>query len=104
MIKFNLYNVTDTVTKEKNKVRYSINNRWDGRNCVTIYADGYGSTLMDLFPNDCKNDSDSMTDYFETDKVRLFEEHPLYQAALIAAKERELRREERYKKRKGECA
>ena len=35
----------------------------------------------DYFEEAAINNSDSMTDYFETDKVVLFENHPLYQKA-----------------------
>lgn len=83
MIKFNKYNVTNTETKEKARVHYSIGNRTDGRTCVTIYEKSYGNQLHKVFKGaaEVQNDSDMMTDYFENSRVVLFENHPLYEAA-----------------------
>ena len=81
MIKFNKHNVTDTETKEKARIFYSVDNRVDGRKCVTLYAKDYTRSLGRVLPKDYKNASDSTTDYFESGTVVLFEEHPLYQAA-----------------------
>jgi len=80
-VKFNKYHVVDTVSKIKARCFYSVDNRADGRKCVTIYARDYTGTLGRIIPSACTNNSDSMTDYFETDTVRLFEDHPLYTAA-----------------------
>lgn len=82
MIKFNLYNVTDGAHKAR--VRYSLDNHTSGRPCVTLYGKDYGHALDKIF-SDAVNDSDSMTDYYETSRVRLFPEHPHYQAAHQAA-------------------
>lgn len=78
MIKFNKYNVTETTTKARARVHYSLDNRIDGRKCVTIYAKDHINSLGDMFKAEYKNDSDIMTDYFEKGRVVLFEEHPLY--------------------------
>ena len=78
MIKFNKYNVTND--KFKARVHYSLDNRVDERKCVTIYAKDYNGGLRSIFET-VENNSDSMTDYFETDKVVLFEDHPLYEQA-----------------------
>jgi hypothetical protein len=79
MIKFNKYNVTNG--KVKARVHYSIGNRLDGRNCVTIYAKDYDRALGEIFADIYKNDTDLMTDYFDKGRVNLFENHPLYIAA-----------------------
>ena len=78
-IRFNKYHVTDG--QHKAKVFYSLDNRVDGRKCVTIYAKDFGSELSKLFADEYQNDSDSMTDYFDEGKVVLFEGHPLYSVA-----------------------
>lgn len=77
MIKFNKYHVVDTETKIKAKVSYSIDNRIDGRNCVTLYAKDYTRNLGKIFA-EYVNDTDTMTDYFDQGKVVLFDDHPLY--------------------------
>ena len=60
---------------------------------LTIYADQRKGTcrfkgeVCEAF--EIKNDSDSMTDYFETDSIRVLPSHPLYnqvKAALAARK------------------
>lgn len=72
---------------------YSLDNRHDGRECVTIYARDYSGHLPgDMFP--VENETDSMTDYFETDRASLFPGHPLYlyaRAAAVSAKIREIK-------------
>lgn len=78
-IKFNKYNVTDGTIKVR--VFYSLDNRYDNKPCVTIHAKDYGRQLSKLFPDIYQNDSDMRSDYFETDRVNLFEDHPLYKAA-----------------------
>ena len=45
---------------------YTLDNRHDGAECVTIYATGYDDLPRDIFP--VENDSDSYTDYFEHDR------------------------------------
>ena len=55
---------------------------------ITIYARDYGSAghfgpaVRAAF--DVKNDSDSMTDYFETDRIRVVPTHPLYGKVVAA--------------------
>ena len=80
MIKFNKHNVTDTETKIKARVLYSLDNRIDGRKCVTIYAKDYDRSLGKIF-NEYENDTDTMTDYFDKGRVVLFEDHILYAKA-----------------------
>ena len=86
MIKFNKHNVTNGT--EKARVHYSVDNRIDGRKCVTIYAKDYGSKLSALFgSDDYTNNTDTQTDYFEKGRVVLFEGHHLYAAARARATE-----------------
>lgn len=72
---------------------YSLDNRQDGRECVTIYARDYSGHLPgDMFP--VENGTDLYTDYFETDRADLFPKHPLYpyvRAAAVSAKIREVK-------------
>jgi hypothetical protein len=85
MIKFNKYNVTDTETKNKERVFYALDNRTDKRPCVTLYSKDYGYGLYRLFGDLAVNNTDTMTDYFEKSRVVLFEDHPLYPAARARA-------------------
>lgn len=78
-IKFNQHHVTDGTTKAR--VFYSLDNRTDGRKVVTMYAREYGPGLGKMFAGHVENNSDLMTDYIESDTVRLFEDHPLYAQA-----------------------
>lgn len=91
MIKFNLYNVADTDTSAKARVAYSIGNRVDGREAVTLYEKDYSRELHKVFAN-ARNDSDGMTDYFENSRVVIFAGDPLYPAALAAAQRHEQKR------------
>ena len=80
-IKFNKHCIVNTVTKTKARVYYSLDNRIDGRKCVTIYAKDYDRKLGAIFEHEYKNDTDIMTDYFDKGKVVLFKGHELYQVA-----------------------
>jgi hypothetical protein len=82
MIKFNLYNVTNGTIKAR--VSYSLDNRHDGRNCVTMYEKDYDRNIHKIF-DEAVNNTDSMTDYFASSKVTLFEDHPLYAKARATA-------------------
>jgi hypothetical protein len=82
-IKFNKHNVSNGT--EKARVFYSLDNRVDGRKCVTIYAKDYAGTLGRILADAYQNDSDSMTDYFDQGKANLFEDHPLYAEARARA-------------------
>lgn len=85
-IKFNKYHVTDD-TKIKARVFYSLDNRIDQKNAVTLYARDYGRTLQYFFNKEYENNTDLMTDYFEQGHVTLFEDHPLYSAARKRAEQ-----------------
>lgn len=80
MIKFNRYNVTDGKTKVRCSYSAQVHTKTGGK-CVTIYAKDYGAGLGRLFPN-VQNNTDSQVDYFEKDRVRIFEGDALYPAAL----------------------
>lgn len=82
-VKFMKFYVTDG--KAKAKVWYSLDNRIDGRKCVTLYAKDYDRALGDILPECYKNDTDSQTDYFDKGKAVLFESNPLYPAARARA-------------------
>ena len=84
-IKFNKFNVTNGTTKAR--VHYSVDNRADGRSCVTIYAKDYDDALGVVFGDTYVNDTDYHTDYFDKGRVVLFEDHALYQAARARAVE-----------------
>lgn len=90
MIRFNKHHVTDGITKSR--VFYSLDNRVDGRKCVTLYAKDYDHNLGHVFESAYENDTDSQTDYFEKGTVRLFEGHPMYAAARVRAEANELAR------------
>jgi hypothetical protein len=53
---------------------------------ITIYArnySGFSAAVWEAF--DVQNDSDGMTDYFETDRIRVRPDHPLYSQVVKAA-------------------
>jgi hypothetical protein len=83
MVKFNKFNVTGNGLKAR--VFYSLDNRSDRCKCVTLYARDYGGVLGRILGDAYKNETDSMTDYFDEGKAVLFEEHPLYAAARARA-------------------
>ena len=80
-IKFNKFHVTNGTAKAR--VWYNLDNRIDGRKCVTIYAKDYTRTLG-LVLDGYQNETDYHTDYFDKGKVVLFEDHPLYSVARAA--------------------
>lgn len=82
-IKFNKFNVTNGV--DTARVFYSLDNRGDKRKAVTIYAKDYDRKLGLILADVYKNDTDSMTDYFDQGRAVLFEDHPLYAAARARA-------------------
>ncbi len=90
MIRFMKHYVTDGATKAR--ISYSAGKimakQEDGsrvlRDCVSLYAKDYTDALANVFHDHggYKNDTDIMTDYFETGRVTIFPEDPLYEAAL----------------------
>ena len=60
---------------------------------ITIYAkkySGFSEEVRAAFGS-IENNSDSQTDYFETDKIRVVPTHPLYAAVKAAADKRDAR-------------
>lgn len=84
-IRFNRYHVTNGQTKAR--VWYSVDNRIDGKRCVTIYAKDHSDNLDKIFGSAVQNNTDIMTDYFEKSRVVLFVDHPLFPAARKRAEE-----------------
>ena len=82
-IKFNMHHVTNGTVKAR--CHYSLDNRWDGRKCVTIYAKDYCRALGEVLADVYQNDTDTQTDYFDQGRAVLFEDHPLYAAARARA-------------------
>lgn len=83
MVKFQKYYVTNGEVKAR--VHYCMDNRTDGRKCVTIYAKDYDRNLGKVLADDYVNNTDTMTDYFEKGRVVLFEDNPHYAAARARA-------------------
>lgn len=50
---------------------------------ITVYASSYKELPIELNPT---NRTDWMTDYFETDRARIYKDHPLYQDFLTQIK------------------
>ena len=83
-MKFRKYYVSNGKSKHKlvkARVSYNLDNRIDGKKCVTLYAKDYGNTLGYLFQDAYKNDTDIQSDYYDKGRVNLFEDHPLYKEA-----------------------
>ncbi len=77
-MKFKKYFVSNGKTKAR--VRYSLDNRIDGRKCVTIYAKDWDRALGDIF-SEYVNHTDSQSDYFDQGKVCIFEDNVFYKEA-----------------------
>lgn len=82
-IKFRKHNVTNGSTTAR--VHYSLDNRIDGRACVTLYEKDYENNLRRIFPGNYQNGTDWQTDYCEKDRVTIFADNPLYPAARETA-------------------
>jgi hypothetical protein len=81
-IKFQKHYVTDGTIKAR--VHYSaFRMTTTGQDCVTLYAKSYedGRKLGQLFDDGYENNTDTMTDYFETGRVRILAGTALYDAA-----------------------
>ena len=83
MVKFNRYYITNGTVKAR--VHYSLDNRIDGRKCVTMYAKDYSDALGQVLSDLYINNTDTQTDYFDRGKAVLFEDHPLYASARARA-------------------
>jgi len=82
-VRFMKFYVTNGTTKAR--VHYSLDNRYDGKKCVTLYAQDYSDKLGEIFAAEYENKTDLMTDYFDEGHVDLMEDHPLYAAARARA-------------------
>ena len=94
MIKFNKHHVTNGTIKAR--VNYSLDNRCDGRKCVTLYAKDYSRALGAILADSYKNDTDSQTDYFDQGRAVLFENHAMYAAARKTAEADQAARAAKY--------
>lgn len=66
---------------------------------VTVYASSYCDKLpADLRP---ENDTDTMTDYFEKDRARIYPNHPLYADIVKRIEEIRESRAKRYAQKYG---
>ena len=86
MVKMMKFYVTNGA--EKARVWYSRGTLVDGRDCVTIYAKDYDGALGRVFADQAdsyENNTDSMTDYFEKGRVRVFPGSALWDAACAKA-------------------
>lgn len=93
MIKFQKHAVVNSENGIKARVWYGVDNRVDGRKSVNIDAKDYGSDLWKVFAavegTNYRNDTDTQTDYFDTGRVVLFEDHPIYAEARQRAETNE---------------
>jgi hypothetical protein len=86
MVKFQKHYVTNGTVKAR--VHYSaFRMTTTGQDCVTLYAKDHaaGSNLAAILGDVYENNTDTMTDYFETGRCRILAGHPLYAAALARA-------------------
>jgi hypothetical protein len=105
MIKFNQFNVVNSANGAKAKVHYSFQSY--GGDHVTIYDKDYGRDLAKVFADveaEYRNDTDTMTDYFDKGSVVLKPDHPLYAAALERCKLNEKKWEAKAAARKAKWA
>ena len=83
-ILFQMFGVKNADTGAKTRAHYSLDNRCDGRKCVTVYDRDYGHQLPKVFEGvkvEYRNETDMMTDYFDKGSVTIFEEHEIYAEA-----------------------
>ena len=77
-------------SRELVKCSYSLDNHTDYDKCVTISAKDYGKQLpSELFT--VVNDTDTYSDYHDTDHTTLTPEHPLYRFVRSAAEQAAVR-------------
>ncbi len=92
------------VDGELYRAHYSIGNYTESsgipKETITVYAKDYKS-----FPRieglQIENESDIMTDYFETDRIRIAPDNKFYNDALEALKKHQAHNEKRFAKRYG---
>ena len=96
-IRFMQHYVTNGTSKAK--CRYYASATREGRAFVDVDAVSYDAQLRPIFGTAVRNDTDTMSDYFCKDSVRIFSDSPLYPAALARAKANDAKRQERLDKR-----
>ena len=96
-VRFMAHYVTDG--KNKAKVRYYASQDRSGRAFVDVDAKHHGAQLGRMLPG-VRNDTDTMTDYFCKDSVRIYSGSPLYPAALARVNANEATRDARRAKRR----
>lgn len=94
-IKFFWNGIKVNGSRELIKCFYDLDNNREHSPSVSIYAKGYGAELpTDIFV--VSNDTDLITDYFDTDSATLTPAHPLYKYARAAALKAEIRGAEKH--------
>lgn len=91
MIRFNLYNITDTATGVKARVNYNYGPDTNGVDRVWIYEKDCERNLLQIFKN-ARNDSDMMTDYIEASKVSFYRDSPYFPKILSIVKKLQAKR------------
>jgi len=84
MVRMMKHYVQDPSTGRKCRVYYSYSSATEntfGKEMITIRSKSLLDDLSKVFPN-AINNSDSMTDYFEKDRVRIFPEDKLWNTAI----------------------
>jgi hypothetical protein len=88
IVKLMKHYVQNVETGDKCRVHYSRGEIFVAgvlTECVTIYAKGYLDKLYPVLGDVVENDTDTMTDYFDKDRVRIFADNPLFAAAVSRA-------------------
>jgi hypothetical protein len=99
-IKFNQHNIRNIITGEKARVNYSVDpDIKTGEARVIIYGKDILEDLGKIFPPELvQNNTDTMTDYFEKDRVILFPSSPYFKDADRAARKRLSSNQKRYER------
>lgn len=83
MIKLKKHYVTNG--KIKSRVKYSLSVNTKCKAGITIYAKDFDDSLKLIFKG-VKNDTDTLVDYYEKDRINLYPEDELYEQARLYAK------------------
>ena len=75
----------NTETGIKARCWYSRGNLITLGDAVTVYAKSYSDRLYPIFGESVENDTDTQTDYFEKDRVRILPGSPLWERACELA-------------------
>lgn len=65
---------------------------------IIIYGKGYYPGIPQIEGLQIQNDSDSMTDYFEKDRIRVTPDNPHYSAVMEAVKKQDAHQKKIYSK------